>query len=197
VDVKSVDLKTRVRYIDGEKYVNQRSEASFQASVKAFSLPASFDPRKSFSFSYRVMTGTGSKIHLVYNAMATTPTQTHEQERPGPFGFDISTMPVPVPESNPSAHLIIDTTYAWPEVMSVFEDILYGSESQTPRMPLPSEILDIFEVNARYRVIDNGDGTFTLEMPDEDLDWISPTLFETYWPKIVYIDSESYLIESA
>lgn len=57
------------------------------------------------------------------------------------------------------SHFIIDTEVAYPETIVAFEKVLYGDDETEARLPSPLEVFDIFEANARFRVIDNGDGT--------------------------------------
>jgi hypothetical protein len=143
-----------------------------------------------------VKTGTRYKIHLIYNAKANVSSIKYEQNQPSPFSFDFSTKPMLVPYSRPSAHLIIDADMAWPEALSEFESALYGDVNLDARLPTPSEVYDIFNTNALFKVIDNNDGTFTLDGPDELFTWVSSTEFSVDWPKIIYISDVSYKISS-
>lgn len=193
------DIYERVRYREGRKIVNQRAEDSFSASVEAFTYPESLlkNPRARFEMSYRVNTDKSYKIHLVYNVTAHMLSKRYAQDDATPFRFNISTAPVAIPEAIPSAHLIIDGSIAYPQALSAFEAALYGDDDLTPRLPSPDEVFDIFDINALYKVIDNGDGTFTLEAPDEAIEWLSATLFDVDWPQPpVFLDENTYVIRS-
>jgi hypothetical protein len=64
------------------------------------------------------------------------------------------------------------------------------------RLPDPQEIFDIFEANSILRVVDNGDGTFTVTGPDDAITMLDDTTFEIDWPSVVVIDSNTYEISS-
>jgi len=193
------DISDRVRYVEGRKIAQHRREDSFSATVSAFSHPSSFllNPRAPFGMSYRVETAKGHKIHLVYNALAHISGRNYGQaDSPEPFNLNISTVPVAMLDLMPSAHLIIDTADAYPGSVTQFEDVLYGNNDFDPRLPSPSEAFDIFELNALFKIIDNGDGTFTMEAPDEYIEWLSLTQVEAEWPRITTLDEDTYRIRS-
>jgi hypothetical protein len=193
------DISERVRYVEGRKIANLRREDSFSATISAFSHPTSFllNPRIPFGMSYRVETAKGYKIHLVYNALAHISSRNYGQaDSPDPVSFNIATVPVAMLDLMPSAHLIIDTAAAYPGAVTQFEDVLYGNTDFDPQLPLPSEVFDIFELNALFKIIDNGDGTFTMEAPDDVFLWFSATQVEVEWPRILTLDEDTYRIRS-
>jgi len=193
------DISERVRYVEGRKFAQHRREDSFSAKISAFSHPSSFllNPRVPFGMSYRIETATGYKTHLVYNALARISSRNYGQaEVPDPVGIDIATVPIAMPDLMPSAHLIIDTAAAYPGSVTQFEDVLYGNDDFDPRLPLPSEVFDIFELNALFKIIDNGDGTFTMEAPDDVFLWFSATQVEAEWPRVLYLNEDTYRIRS-
>jgi hypothetical protein len=198
VDETSEDISDQFVYLDGHKIANSRSREGFAASISAYSFPTALldNPQELFGLSYRVRAGDRYLIHLVYNAMARPSTLKYDQNQPTPFSFSISTRPVLIPYAKSSAHLIIDANSAWPEALAAFEAILYGDTDNEPRLPMPEEVYNLFDINAVYRVIDNGDGTVTLDGPDAAFVWIDPTEFTVEWPQIVYLDQHSYLIKS-
>jgi hypothetical protein len=193
-----VEVAQKIYYRDGQKHVNLSSPGSFAGSISAFSLPSSFlaDKRKAFGLSYRTRTTTSYKIHLVYNVSAIVSNTKYAQSQPIPFSLDISTKPVSIPDASPSAHLIIDESTAWPEAIHEFEAILYGTDDSDARLPLPTEVYEVFNANSIFQVIDNGDGTYTMNGPDWAFAWVDPTTVTVDWPKIVYVDTQSYLIRS-
>lgn len=196
---KPTDIRERVRYRDGRRFVNHRKEDSFAATVECLTYPEGLlSSRSTFDMSYRVKTSSGYEIHLVYNALAYASSKTYAQNEVTPFTFDISTKPMLMPMNHaPSAHLIIDSVQTSSDALSALEKILYGEEYSDPRMPLAEELVDVFDVNALFKVIDNGDGTFTLEAPDEVFKWLGDTLFEVDWPRPpVFIDENTYVIQN-
>lgn len=115
-----------------------------------------------FGFSYRtkIVNDTngadyGFKIHLVYNALAGVTARDHTTINESPeleeLSFDFTTTKIPVTGGKPTSHLIIDSTkIAENQVtqLQAFLDILYGTESVNPRLPLPDEIAELFEGTA-------------------------------------------------
>ena len=114
--------------------------------------------RKGFGFSYRTIVGNdtvgndyGYKIHLVYGGKAAPSERSYETVNDSPdaitFSWEVNTTPVSVTGYKPTAHMEIDstafTTEAQKAKLAAFEDILYGSESSDPRLPLPDEVITL------------------------------------------------------
>jgi hypothetical protein len=197
------DASEKVRHIDGLKVRSGRRPGEFAGTIEAYSYPESFYEDQllakrpsAFHFSYRTKTATGYKIHIVYNAVLKSTSKQYRQEKVEPFSYEFTTKPNHIPGAGPSAHLIIDTTIAYPGVVSIVEDRLYGFIHADPIFPSPQDVFDIFEENSILKVIDHGDGTFTVTGPDEAIQMLDPTTFEITWPSAMYIDSESYTIRS-
>jgi hypothetical protein len=213
-----------VTYFDGQVLSNRMTLSSFAATIDAFTYPAEFEPfdgsdeiltaqkRETFGFSYRTMLGNdisqeGYRVHLVYNALATPSARHYASIDPSnsttAMSWDISTTPVPFSVSplssytlRPSAHLILDSTVVAPGVMAEIESILYGEDLVNPRLPLPTEILDIFEPYALFRIFDHGDGTFTATGPDDAVYLTAPTEFVLSWPSVVMLSEDTYKASS-
>lgn len=120
--------------------------------------------RKSFGFSYRTLVGNdlvgtdfGFKIHLVYGCDASPSEKTRSTVNDSPeaatFSWEVTTNPVPVPGVNPmtnkpyrpTSHLVIDSTKTSAEKIQQLEEILYGTSGAEARMPMPDEVLRMFE----------------------------------------------------
>lgn len=207
-----------VYFIDGEKKRNRITLDSFAAKIEAFTYPNEFDEydgfdgmwtqqsRKAFNFSYRTLIGNdrgidhGYEIHLVYNAQASPTNRDYESNDetvdPMTFGWDISTKPEQITGYAPTSHFVINTTTAHSWTVAAIEDILYGSEGSSPRMPSIAEVIEVFESNAILRIIDHGDGTWTASGPDEYIQMVDTTTFEITYPTAEYLDSETYQITS-
>lgn len=211
-------------YLDGEKILSLSKDTDFKLKLTAFSSPPEFDlcegmtilrnglfstmqPRKPFGMTYRTIVGNGSdtgdygyKIHIVYNAMATPTDQTFKTVADRPnltnFTWDISTTPELVPEAKKSAHLVIDTTKAYDWAVTALENILYGTDTQDPRLPLPAEIIQLFEDNSILQITDNGDGTWTASGPDSVVSMLNATEFQIAWPSAVMLDINTYNVTS-
>lgn len=195
---KPSDIRTRVRYMDGRKTVNQRSEDSFAATIDCHTYPTVLTKtRAEFDLTYRVKTNNGYEIHIVYNALGRFAGGLYAQNETTPFTFDIFTRPKEMPLlRKPSAHLVIDTSLAYGPVVDKFEEVLYGTDLAEPRLPGPEEVVDIFDVNALFQVVDNGDGTATISAPDEVFAWFSATYAIVDWPYVTTVDEDTVRIRN-
>lgn len=128
--------------------------------------------RHPFGFCYRTLVGDdvdpdrGYKLHLVYGAVASPSekarTTINETPEAMNFSWEVSTTPVPVDavdangkQLKPTAHIVIDSTEVPEDNLQALEDILYGTEGTDPRLPLPDEVLGLFE------------GSVTMAVPTE------------------------------
>ena len=59
--------------------------------------------------------------------------------------WEITTTPVDVPGYKPTARLIITSTKVDPAKLKALEDILYGTEDQDARLPLPEEVIQLLK----------------------------------------------------
>lgn len=162
----------RPYYIDGVKYANLASAEEYQATIVALGSPAEFDvcdgvvsinnglfatqqPRKSFGLSYRTRIGNeieganyAYKLHLVYNALA-APSQRKndtigDTADPSTFTWAITTLPPEITGYKRTSHFIVDSRFTPELVLTELEDILYGTESTSARLPDTEELLAIF-----------------------------------------------------
>lgn len=116
--------------------------------------------RETFGFSYRVLVGSaldpdlGEKIVLVYGADAAPSEQNNatvnESPEPKAFSWEITTTPVAVgtiggTEYKPTAKLTIDSTKVDADAFEDLKDILYGTVGNDPRLPLPAEVIALFD----------------------------------------------------
>jgi len=209
-----------VMYFDGERYLTRLDFTTFSASLGAITYPVEFESydgyshegfsaqsRKTFGFSYRTLIGNpledlnfGYKIHIVYNALA-NPTQRENKSlsvdvNADMFEWNISTTPIAILDLRPSSHIILDSRMVLATSLSEIEDELYGTDITTPRLPSITEIMSIFEANAMYKIIDNGDGTWTAIGPDEAFNFIDSTTTDLTWPAINWVSPDSYQISS-
>lgn len=158
-------------YADNMKYLNLMSVEEFGATIEAYTYPDEFEAcdgsaelapgvtigqqeRKLFGLSYRTKIGNdvegdnlGYKLHLVYGALASPSDRTYQTINDTPdaitFSWEVTTTPVQVEGYRPTASLEIDSTKVDAAKMKEIEDILYGTEEEEARLPLPDEILTI------------------------------------------------------
>lgn len=166
--------EARPYYIDGYKYLNLAASEEFEATIEAFSAPPEFascdglntmyagllitqQPRRSFGFSYRTKIGNdingsdhGYKIHLVYNALAAPSDRTHSTMNSSVDAptrtWELTTLAPKIDGVRPTAHFIIDSLTTPSEVLSSFEDLLYGAEGTEPSLPSVAELIALFNL---------------------------------------------------
>jgi hypothetical protein len=158
-------------YADDIKYLNLMSAEEFGATIEAYTYPDEFmacdgsaslsegvyigqQARKAFGLCYRTTIGNdvvnndyGYKLHLIYGALASPSEKAYSTINDSPeaitFSWEVSTTPVNVTGHKPTACLTIDSTKVAPEKLAALEAILYGSESEGARLPLPDEVAQI------------------------------------------------------
>ena len=155
-------------YADDIKYLTLMSAENFKATIEAYTYPPEFEEcdgsasiangvvigqqaRKPFGLCYRTSIGNdtdgnehGYKLHIVYGCLASPSEKQYSTINDSPeaitFSWEVSTTPVNVAGKKATATLIIDSTKADKAKLTALEGILYGSESEEPRLPLPDEI---------------------------------------------------------
>ena len=158
-------------YADDIKYLNLMSNEEFGATIEAYTYPDEFaecdgsasiatgvyigqQSRKTFGMCYRTVLGNdtenndhGYKLHLIYGALAAPSEKGYATINDSPeaitFSWEVSTTPVEVTGHKPTASITIDSTKTDPQKLAALEDILYGKESNEPRLPLPNEIITL------------------------------------------------------
>lgn len=158
-------------YADNIKYLNLVSAEEFGCTIEAYTYPEEFEAcdgsasiatgvtigqqaRKTFGFCYRTLVGNdvegseyGYKIHIVYGCLAAPSEKAYATVNDSPeaitFSWEVTTTPVNVPGFKPTANVTIDSTKTTPEKMAALEAILYGSDSEESRLPLPEEIITL------------------------------------------------------
>lgn len=160
-------------YADDAKYLSLMSAEDFAATITAYSTPAEFDEcdgsaeiadgvtvgqqdRRSFGLCYRTAIGNdikqnkyGYKLHIIYGALAKPSAMDYKTVNESPeameLSYEMSTTPVSVSGMKPTATLVVDSTKADPNKLKKLEDILYGTDTEDPRLPLPDEIASIMK----------------------------------------------------
>ena len=158
-------------YADDTKYLNLMSVEEFGATIEAYTYPDEFaacdgsseiadgvsigqQPRTAFGMSYVTTLGNdtegnkhGYKIHIIYGAKAAPSEKAYATINDSPeaitFSWEVTTTPVSVNGFEPTASVVIDSTKVDSTKLTALEAILYGSESEEARLPLPDEIVTI------------------------------------------------------
>ena len=112
-----------------------------------------------FGISYRTNIGNmfdgidfGYEIHMVYNAIiVNTLTADHKtlggSISPEEMSFPFISIPYEVDGFNPIAHVVANSRKLGSALTGELEDILYGTPVTYPRLPLPEEIIRMFNDN--------------------------------------------------
>lgn len=170
-------------YADDIKYLELRSAEEFGATVEAYMYPEEFaicdgsasvadgviigqQTRKPFGLSYRTILGNdtendayGYKLHLIYNAMASPSERSYQTVNDSPeaitFSWELTTTPIAVEGYKPTASMIIDSTKADPAKLAELEDILYGTDNEEARLPLPAEVIELMGGTSSFDIVLN------------------------------------------
>lgn len=155
-------------YADDIKYLNLMSNEEFGATIEAYTYPDEFaecdgsasiadgvsigqQARKAFGLCYRTVLGNdvanndyGYKLHLIYGALAAPSEKSYATINDSPeaitFSWEVTTTPVAVTGFKPTACVTIDSTKCDKTKLEALEAILYGSESEEAKLPLPDEV---------------------------------------------------------
>ena len=152
-------------WADDIKYASIRATETFGATIEAYTYPDEFaicdgtaEPvqgvfigqqnRKAFGFSYVSTVGNDTELHLIYNATASPSEKAYATINDSPeaitFSWELSTTPVNVTGYKPTASITIDSTKVKDKSkLAALENILYGTDTEEPRLPLPDEVFNI------------------------------------------------------
>lgn len=161
------------RYLDGIKISNRSSPEEFEGTLEAYTYPTVFERcdgtyrgenglrvaqqrRRSFHMVYRTKIGNdvsglqkGYKLHLLYNLKADPSERGYrtlvDQNEPVTFSWKITSRAVRIPGFRPSAHFIIDSRDIPAELLTQLEDLLYGTPDTSPSIPMPGELIFMFD----------------------------------------------------
>lgn len=176
-------------YYDGRKINELVTLGDFEASLKAITYPDEFveieglgslrrgawvgeQKPQMFALAYRSRVGNaldgdvGYKIHIVYNVIAVPSDKNYASVSEDPslveFEWDIQTIPDDIDGYRPTSHLVIDSREIDPWLLEEVEELLYGAEfAEATLIPMP-DLVDKIKSWCRYKVTDNGDGTYTV-----------------------------------
>jgi hypothetical protein len=178
------------QYADNTVYVNLLAAETFGGTIEAFTYPDEFaecdgsaspvtgvaigqQGRRPFGLSYRTAIGNdlqgndhGYKLHLVYGAQASPSERAYAtiNDSPAPIAFSwgFDTTPAPVTGHKPTSLLTIDSTTVDADALAALEEILYGTSTDDPRLPLPDEVIADLALAANQPTFDAATGVVTL-----------------------------------
>lgn len=158
-------------YANNGKYLGLRSKEEFGGTITAYTTPDSWgacdgsatlakglhvgqQTRATFGLCYRTLIGNdvkkddyGYKLHIVYGATASPSEREYGTVNDSPeaveFSYEFSTTDVNISGAKAAAHMEIVSTECDPTKLKELEDILYGTDEDTARLPLPDEIITL------------------------------------------------------
>lgn len=159
-------------YADNIKYLILKSAEQFGGTITAYTYPEEFEKhdgtaslasgvtigqqsRTPFGLYYRTVMGNdvkgneyGYKHHFIYGCSANPSEKNYQTMNESPeaieFSWEFSTTPVPVTGHKPTACVIIDSTKADPTKLATLLEMVEGSATTEPTLPLPDDIARIF-----------------------------------------------------
>ena len=163
-------------YANNKKYLELMSAEEFGFTIEAFMYPAGFaacngekevvegvtvgqQTRVPFGMTYRTIIGNdteknahGYKLHLVWGAMAAPSERAYQTVNDSPeamtLSWECTTTPVEMDGYEPTAHMEIDSTKVDAEKLAALEAMLYGSESEEAKLPMPAEVIALMTGDA-------------------------------------------------
>lgn len=162
-DIKYLNLMSAEEFgatIEAYTYPDEFAECDGSASIVEGAVIGQ-QARKMFGLCYITTVGNdtdgndhGYKIHIIYGAQASPSEKAYATINDSPeaitFSWEVKTTPVSVSGFKPTATLVIDSTKFAPESgggkntkLQALEDVLFGSDTKTPHLPLPDVIKTI------------------------------------------------------
>lgn len=161
-------------YADNIKYATLRSAELLGATIEAYTSPDEWalcdgmaEPvkglklgqqnRSSFGLCYRTEIGNdtntdsddGYKLHFIYGATASPSEKGYSTINESPealsFSWELSTTPVNVEGYKATSFISISSLEVSSEALSEIEEIVYGSDKEEARLPLPDEIIELIK----------------------------------------------------
>jgi hypothetical protein len=156
-------------YANNRKYLTLMSVEELGGTIEAYTYPDEWaecdgsamvapgiyvgqQARKPFGLAAKTLLGNdteltayGYKLHLVYGGLASPSEQTNSTVNDSPeaktMSWEFSTTPVNVTGYQSTSYMCIDSTKVDAEKLAALEAILYGSENNEPRLPMPDEVI--------------------------------------------------------
>ena len=160
-------------YANDKKYLSLYSQENARGSIDAYTYPEEFEvcdgsatvapgvyvgqqQRRAFGLAYSTVVGNdtqgnsyGKKIHLIYDARVSPSSRDYETINETPAAllmtWEYQTTPVDLSELDldPAAAITIDSTLVDEANFKALEDILYGTDSEEPRLPDLQEVIEM------------------------------------------------------
>ena len=223
---ESANSELKSFYLDGVKYLENLSPSDFLGKLTAFTYPDEFDlvnglsyvapgmtlyeqPPKSFNLSYRSRIGNdiegtdfGYKIHILYNVVANPEshafeTITDSDVQPIQFSWNLTGTPPKIKKFRPTVHVSVDSRKTPPEILTLLESQLYGTEKSSPSLPTIQEVAEFFGYLGALLIVDHGDGTWSaIDESNTYITMIDATTFQIDDVDATYLDPDTYQVSS-
>lgn len=199
-------------YHDGIARNQSQLMSSLSITLSAYTYPDEFlefdlaeenwqEPLKEFDLCWTSLGMDDTRyLHLLYNCQtvpsdAAFSTIDDSTVTPMLFSWNIACRPEKVKWYSPAAHFVLDSSMVLPENYAAATEILYGTDESDPRMPSVEELLELFAVSSLI-VIDHGDGSYTVEGPDDMVTQPLDGVFKMEAPSLVHLDGGMFRVSS-
>ena len=160
--------ETTSLYANNSKYLDLVSVEELSGTINAYMYPDEWmkcdgstevapgvyvgqQSRASFGLVYKTIIGNdtegtnhGYKLHIIYGGKASPSERTYNSVNDSPEANDLSwpfkTTPVEINGHKKTSIITLDSTKVDGEKLKALEKILYGDETNEPKLPLPDEI---------------------------------------------------------
>lgn len=158
-------------YANNGKYLGLRAKEEFGGTITAYTTPDAWgvcdgsvelakglhvgqQTRATFGLCYRTLVGNdvlkddyGYKLHIVYGATASPSEREFGTVNDSPeaveFSYEFTTTDIEISGHKAASHLEIVSTECDKAKLTALEEILYGTEENEPRLPLPDELITL------------------------------------------------------
>jgi len=223
-ETSSIEVKPS--FLDGVKYLEAVIPSDFEGKLKAITYPEEFDPvqgqvnvgpgltyydqpPKSFSLSYQTRISSdldadhGYQIHILYNLVADPDTVVRStlKDTTEPIEFSWSLSGVPpgggFHGTRPTVHVSIDSKNTPPDILTIIENVLYGTSTSDASLPSLDDLAEFFGYLGALVIVDHGDGSWSaIDESDNYITMLSNTSFEIDNADTTVIDPDTYTISS-
>lgn len=195
-------------YFEGRLLHISEIPGDFTAKIGAYTYPDVFaeyngyterQTYRRFGFSYRVQLAHSYQIHLVYDVLVRDDSRVWvtdtQSPQPSVFSWDIYSANVKVDGARPTAHLILEAQEG-SNILEQVEDILYGTPASEPRLPMPNELIELYESATLLKIVNNQDGTWTASGPDDVVRLLPDGRFEIDAPSAYFLNPDRFVVSS-
>ena len=116
----------------------------------------------------------------------------NDTTEPVEFSWSLLAQPQPLVGARPTAHVILDSTELAPGLLSYFEDMLYGTETDNAFVRSLQDLIDMLTLT----IVDNGDGTWTITTTSDDDVTLVDGEFSINDIPATYLDADTFTMDT-